>query len=151
MQNMQCFFFEFLLNYRENNLYTPVKISRHPVRTSHKYFRIAVIIKIENTAVLQKISHNGTHGNILTHSRNSDAQTADSAHDQINLYTACRCLIQCRNNARITEGIHFCHDTGFPSLLRVFCFPANQPQKFIPQPVWCQHQFIPCQRFGISG
>ena len=103
-------FLNLLIFHRENNLYPAVKVTRHPIRTSHIDFRVSAVFKIENTTMLQKFPYNRTDMNILTDSRHSYFQTADTPYQKLHLNSAGRCIIQSSNNLRITERIHLCAD-----------------------------------------
>ncbi len=150
IQYMHDLFLNLLIFHRENNLHPAVKITRHPVRTSHIDFIISAIFEIENTAVLQKFSNNRTHMDILTDTW-CTFQTADTPDQQIDLYSAGRCIIKRRNDSGShREFIFAVIRAGLP-FLRMFCFPFNQLQKTVLHPDWCNDQTIPVLRLRISG
>ena len=49
---MVCLFLKLIIQYREYDLHAAVKVTRHPVRTAHVDFAVAVVLKIKDTAVL---------------------------------------------------------------------------------------------------
>ena len=97
-----------------------------PIRTSHIDFRVSAVFKIENTTMLQKFPYNRTDMNILTDSRHSYFQTADTPYQKLHLNSAGRCTIQSCNNLRITEVIHLCTDQRRKSFLRILCLTFDQ-------------------------
>ena len=102
LENMAHLLLQLRIQHREDDLHTAVQVSRHPVSTSHIVFLIAVVIKIENTAMLQKITNDRAHTDVFTHTGDTDPQTADSPHDQVNLYPGSRCLIQSSDDVAVT-------------------------------------------------
>ena len=100
--------------------------------------------------MLQEISHNGAHRDIITDSRNPHLQTADTPHDQIDLHPGGACSIQSRNNIPVAERIHFRHDPGLPSFQRVFPLHLNLMQETVTHPDRRHYQFIPRPRFRIA-
>ena len=94
IQNMNNFFFQGFVFNREENFDTFVKISRHPVSTSHIYFFKAVIVKVENSAVFKEITYNRADGDIVTYAFYSCFETAYSADDKVNLNSGSRSFIQ---------------------------------------------------------
>ena len=63
---LQC-----LVLHREQDLHTLIQISRHPVGTSHIDLLMSVIMEIEDTAVLQKITDDRADMDILADTRDS--------------------------------------------------------------------------------
>ena len=102
-ENMLHSLFALLVFHREHDFYPLIKVSRHPDSTSHVNIFPAIIITIEDSAVLQKIPHNGTHMDILTESRNSGLQAADPPDDQLDFNACAGGLIKSRNNLLITQ------------------------------------------------
>ena len=116
----------FLVFHREHDFYTFVQISRHPVCTSHINIFPAIIIVIKNSAVLKKITYDGTHMDILAESRNPGFQTADASNDQVYLYTCTGSFIKCCNNLRITQRIHLRNNPRSLSFFGMLRLPLNQ-------------------------
>ena len=63
----------------------------------------AVIFHIKNPGMLQEISHNRMHRNILAETRNSRLQAADTPDNQFYLHTSAGGLIQICNHLFITK------------------------------------------------
>ena len=103
IKDMDKFFLNFFILYRENDLHTTIKITWHPVCTSHVDLIGTTIMEIENPAVLQEIADNGTHMDIFTESRNSGLQAADPPDDQLDFNACAGGLIKSRNNLLITQ------------------------------------------------
>src|SRR5699024_10338350 len=103
MKDVFHLFFQSFILYRENNLHSLIQISGHPVRTAHKEYLIAVVIEIENPAVLQEISYNGTHRDIFTDSRDPCFQAADTTDDQVDLHPGCAGSVQSRNDIPVAQ------------------------------------------------
>ena len=83
IQHMHDLFLDPLIFHRENNLHTTVKVTWHPIRTSHINFIGTAIAEIENTAVLQEITNDRTHVDIFADTRNAHLQAADAADQKI--------------------------------------------------------------------
>ena len=94
-------------------------------------------MEIEDTAVLQEVSYNGTYMDILAHTRDSHSQTADASDQQVNLHATGRCMIKSCNDLRITKRVHLRYDHSRHSLLRVLCLSLDQLQETILHPDWC--------------
>jgi len=89
------------------------------------------VLAIENSAVFQKISHNGTHRNIFADTLHANLQAADSPDNQINPDSRSRSLIKRRNNIPVAERIHFCNNMCRSARLCILFFPANEIQETI--------------------
>ena len=137
--------------HREQNLHTPVQITRHPVRTGQIDLLLTTIQEIVDPAVLQKITNQRADFNILTDPWNPYLQTADSPYHQFNLYSRCTGLIKSGNQFLITQRIHLRHNMCRFSVFRMFRLPADHEQKTVTKPQRCQRQFVPHCRFGITG
>ena len=151
IQHMFDLVLDSLIFHRENDLHTTIKITWHPVCTSHVDLIGTTIMEIENPAVLQEIADNGTHMDIFTDTRNAHLQTADTTNQKIDLYTAGRSVIQCRHDRRVTQGIHLRHNVGLFSVFRMLCFSLDHFYKTVFHPDGRNDQTVPAFRLGISG
>ena len=151
IQYIQDFFLNTFIFYRKYNFHTAVKISWHPVSASHIDFINSIIFEIENTAVFQKFSNDRTYVDIFTDTWYTGSQAANTPNKQIDLYSTGRCIIECRNDCRITQRIHLRRDLRWFTLFCMFCFPIDQLQETVFHPDWCNDQTIPFLRLRISG
>ena len=69
--------------------------------------------------MLEKTSDNADHTNAVTHTAKSRQQTADTAHDQIDLDTGLRGAVQRRDDLGIDQRIHLGDDAPTASGLGV--------------------------------
>ena len=151
IQHMHDLFLDSLIFHRENDLHTTVKVTWHPVRTSHIDFIGTAIAEIENTAVLQEITYDRTHVDIFADTRNAHLQAADAADQKIDPDTTGRSIIQRGNDLRITQRIHLCRNVSLFSLFRMLRFSFDHFYKTVLHPDRCNDQAIPALRLGISG
>ena len=143
VKHMHDFFLDLLIFYREYNFHTTVQITWHPVCTSHIDLIDSIIFEIENPAVLQKFSNNRTYMDILTDSRDTGSQTADTTDKQIYLHSTGRRIIKCGNDCRITQRIHLRCNFCWFALFCMFCFPFDQLQETVLHPDRSDDQTIP--------
>ena len=148
---MHQFFPQFRLLYREQYFHTALQVSRHPVRTGTENLRRTVIFEIKDTAVLQKVPHNGTHADIFAHPRNPDFQAANPPDNQLYLYPCRTGFVQSLYDILVAKGVHLCNDMRRAARLGIFFLPGYHMQKSILQPKGCQGQFIPSPRLRIAG
>ena len=83
IKNMNDFFFECFVFDREQYFNTLVKVSRHPVSTSHIDLLKAIVVKIEYSAVFKEITYDRTDGDIIAYSFYSCFKTAYSTDDKV--------------------------------------------------------------------
>jgi len=100
--------------------------------------------------MLQEVTYNGTHRDVLGKSRNPCLQTADTTYDQFDFHARIARLIQCTDNRRITQGIHLGNDLSTLTHTCILCLPVDQCKESILHPDRSYKQFIPCWRLGIT-
>ena len=81
--------------------------------------------------MLKVAAHQTADMQVLGLARHLGADTADTAHDQLNPYTRAARLIQRHDNIPIAQGVHLCNDMSFTPSFRVFLFPLDQIQETI--------------------
>ena len=67
--------------YREQDLHTAIQVSWHPVCTSHIDFLETVVVEMEDSAVLQKVTDDRTYRYVLADTRHSGFEAADAAYN----------------------------------------------------------------------
>ena len=151
IQNMQRLRADRFIFQRENNLHTSVQIPRHPVCGAGVYLRLSSVLEIEDSGMLEEIADNAAHRNIIRNSADTHLKAADTAHNQLNLHTGCRGLIQRLDNIRITQRIHLGLDLCALSAFCVFRFPPDHVQETVFEPEGRENQLIPGSGLRITG
>src|SRR5439155_2281590 len=83
------------------------KVSRHPVGAAQEYLRLAGVLEIPDAAVFEEAVHDAAHRDIFTDTGKAGTQAANAAHDEVDLCSRLRSLIQRFNHTGIHQGIHF--------------------------------------------
>ena len=144
---MNDFFFECFVFDREQDFNTLVKVSRHPVSTSHIDLLKAIVVEIEYSAVLKEVTYDRTDGDIIAYSFYSCFKTAYSTDDKVDFNSGGRCFIKRSYYARVTEGIHLSFDKCFFARFYKFCFSVYHFGKSVTKPDRCYGKFVPCGWF----
>ncbi len=92
---------------REEGLHAPIQVALHQIRAAEEHLLAAPIGKVINAAVLQEASQDAAHADRLAESRNTGAQAADAAHDQIDLHAGLRGAIEGGDDFGVDQGVHF--------------------------------------------
>ena len=149
IQYVDDFLFQVRIFHREENLYTSVQVSWHPVCAGHIGFLAAAVAEVEDAGMLQKISDNGTNLYVLADSRNTGLQTADTAHDQIDLYTGTACFIQGCDDTGVAKGIDLGMDKCLASVFGVADLALDQFIEAVAQPERSDGKFVPSLGLGV--
>src|SRR6266536_3210369 len=76
--------------------------------------------------VLQEPADNADHANPIAHRGELWTETADAAHDEIDLDAGLRRAIERVDDFGVDEGVHLPDDAGRPARLGVFGFSRDQ-------------------------
>src|SRR5213076_865339 len=109
------------------------KVSRHPVGAAQEDLRLAGVLEIADAAVFEEAVHDAAHRDVFTDTGNAGTQAANAAHDEVDLYSRLRGLIQRFNYLRIHQGVHFGDDARRQAVGRVLRFALDQGQDALAQ------------------
>ena len=137
--------------YREEQLYAVIKVTRHPVGTGKIQLLLAAVGKPEDTAVLQLTAYNTAYRNIIADALNTRAQTADTAHNQIDMHACSRSLVQLLDYGLVNQRVHLGNDMSLTADTYHSNFIVNQRINLLAQSQRRHNQLIPNRRFAVTA
>ena len=137
--------------YREEQLYAVIKVTRHPVGTGKIQLLLAAVGKPEDTAVLQLPAYNTAHRNIIADALNARAQTANTAHNQINMYACGRSLVQLLDYGLVNQRVHLGDDVSLTTGTYHSNFIVNQRVNLLAQSQRRHNQLVPNRWLAVAA
>ena len=89
-----------LVFHRRYSLDATIEVARHPVRGADEVGALGVVREVEEPRMFEKPADDADDANAIAHVRNAGAEAADAAHDQIDLDTRLRRLVECLDEPR---------------------------------------------------
>src|SRR5438094_10610215 len=95
---------------RERQIDAAIKVTRHPISAGKEHFGLAGILKIKNSAMLKKTTHNADDADIVAQAGHFWPQTTDASNDQIDGHIRARSFVQLLDDLLIDQCAEFRND-----------------------------------------
>ena len=92
---------------RSDNLDASIEVARHPVGGSEIQLLLAVVGEIEDARMLQKAADDADDSDAIADPWYSRSKAADAAHDQVDVDSSLRGIVEMLDDVRIDQRIHF--------------------------------------------
>src|ERR1700716_3634509 len=103
-----------------------MQIARHPVGAAEVDLRLAAVLEIKDSAVLEEPAHDTADADAIADTTNPRPQRANAAHEQINVHSCLRSAVERLDNIFVDQGVDFDDDARRTPLAGMLCFPLNQ-------------------------
>ena len=135
----------------KNHLDAPAEIAVHPVRRPDVNLRIAVVVKVEDPAVLEEAIDNGIDANVLADARQLGPQRADAAADQVDLHSRLAGPVQGLHHRRLEQAVDLGDDAAGLARLLVAGFLLDLLQHERLHAAGGDDQFPPLRQLAVAG
>ena len=114
------------------DLHTADGIAGHKISRGDVHFFLFAASKAEDARMLEVAAHNAGHVDVLCLSRHAGQQTADAAHDHLDLHARARRLGELGDDVRVGQGVEFEQDIALGAELDLF---IHHKQNLVFKPV----------------
>ena len=101
--------------------------------------------------MLQLTAYNAADRNIVADALDACAQTADTAHNQIDMHACSRSLVQLLDYRLVNQRVHLGDDMSLTAGTHHSNFIINQRVNFLAQSQWRHNQLIPNRWLAVAA
>ena len=136
----------------EDCLNAAEEVAGHPVSTAYVEARpLTRVLKVVNPRMLEIAAKDRANSDILAEAFDSGDNSADSADDQIDLYTGFGGFVEGFDGFLVDQTVHLDDDTGWFSSLRIGRFLPNESLDRRVEVEWSDQEVLEVGRAGESS
>src|SRR5262249_20473168 len=113
---------------REDDLHALVQVAWHPIGAPEIDLLLSAVGKVIDAAVLQKAPHDTADPNVIADPAYAGPQGANTAHNQVDLYTRLGRTVERHNDVLVEQRIHLGYDVCRPFMTRVLRLAGDESQ-----------------------
>src|SRR5262249_50640545 len=110
-----------------------VEVARHPVRGGEEVLRLPRVVEIENPGVFQVAVDDGDDADVFGQAGHARAQTADAAHDQVDLRPRLTGCVECLDQGLVHQAVDLGDEARRPAGQRLLGLAADAHHQRVPE------------------
>src|SRR5712664_1463052 len=110
-----------------------MQIARHPIGAAQVDLRLAAVLEIKDSAVLEEPPHDTAHADAVADATNSRSQRAYASYEQIDVHTCLRSAVKSLDNIVVDKGVDFDNHARRTPLAGMLSFPLDQAHALLGQ------------------
>lgn len=117
------------------HLHATNKVAAHPVGAANVELGVALVVKAEDAVVFQETADDGHHAHVLGDARHARTQTADAAHNELDLDARGRSLVELLSQHSVVQAVHLGRHGCGQARLRVGNLGVDEVAELAPHRV----------------